>query len=212
LLRLTQAPQLRTLDVCDISFWDPNFSSGYSYLATEEAIQQLTEVIPRLLQQVPQLSVLTLPDFPFTDAAVQQTAAMQQLQQLELWNVDHVPVGNLQHVPSSITKLKLHGCGDKDRPILPPELPQLSGLLDLCCVQCAVPLKVLSCFAQLQLLELCGCRLLPSAALNVPDSDGLAPLLAALASLTSLKGLVLDHQPLDPVSTDLQLLSAWTAK
>lgn len=65
--------------------------------------------MPSLLQQLSRLSVLQLPGFPIKDAAAQQLASMHGLQHLELSNLRGVPIGNLQHLPSSITQLQLHG-------------------------------------------------------------------------------------------------------
>lgn len=121
LLELTNAPQLMTLDLEDIEDY-VEFSNMYHGVTAGDA-EELAEAIPRVLQQVPQLSVLRMPTLPFTEAAAKQTAAMQQLRQLELSNTRYTLLGDLRHLHSRVTGLYLDGIRRYASPIIPPELP-----------------------------------------------------------------------------------------
>lgn len=70
LLQLTQAPQLTSLTVKDIKILDTGFSSGMeSHRNEDDAVQQVAEAMPHLLQQLPRLTAVNLPALPITDAA-----------------------------------------------------------------------------------------------------------------------------------------------
>lgn len=213
LLQLTRAPQLKSLIATCVEFADVDFSSNpCSYGTTDAGVQQVAAAIPRLLQQLPLLSVLNLPNIPFTDAAVQQAAAMQGLQQIAIQHVQEVPVCDIRHLPSSITELELHGNMFHDEsPSLPPELQQLSKLLRLRLTWCAVPPAVLGSVPQLRMLRLQDCTLLPNRVRDTIQTEGTAALLEALPKLTCLEDLQLDLQGLDSISIGPQHFSALTA-
>jgi Leucine-rich repeat (LRR) protein len=113
LLQLTAAPQLTRLELSGISIAELQFDSStlrhFSVAqGTEAAVQAVAAALPRMLQQLPRLSVLELPGLPITDAALQEMARLQGLQQVTLNHVRHVPVCDLQLLPSSITQLEVY--------------------------------------------------------------------------------------------------------
>jgi hypothetical protein len=90
---------------------------------------------------------------------MQQAGALQGLQSISLKDTGDLPLISLQLLPSSITRIELQRCR------LPPELTQLSGLLQLELEGCAVPPRVLSNFTQLRALHMMKyCTLLPGVA------------------------------------------------
>jgi hypothetical protein len=211
-----EAPGLTSLKTSDSSFGQPAYRSRDPYGSKKAAVQQLAVVIPGVLQKLRQLAVLELPGIPMSDAAVQQLCGMQGLQQVLLEHVDHMFPSDLQPLPSNITRLFLRGIrggtGIPDsHPSLPPQLPQLAGLLQLVLGTCNIPPTVLSAFTHLQVLKLLHCTLLPVP----PDSEyhtaGTAALLDALAQMTRLQDLHLSLQELDTISTAPQRFAALTA-
>lgn len=150
LLQLAAAPQLVTLKLVSGGFTGHSniCGDGTFCFASKPAAQQVAAAMPGLLQQLPLLSVLELPGLPVTGAAAQQLSAMRGLQHLVLEGVMHVPVGKLRHLPSSITCLKLQG--QYDATCLPPDLPQLPGLLHLEASYCGVHPGALASCTQLQ--------------------------------------------------------------
>jgi Leucine-rich repeat (LRR) protein len=206
LLQITRAPQLRSLLMNDIELSEPVFAAGWLRSGNSEAaVQQVAEAMPSMLQQLPRLSVLQMPKSPFTDAAVQQAAALQGLQSLSLAHSGFLPMCNLQLLPSSITRLVLQEYS------LPRELSQLSGLLQLEIESGSVPPGVLGCFMQLQVLHMLDyCRLLPYVEGDNLAAEGTEALLDALLQLTHLRDLRLQLSCLDTVST-AQRFAALTA-
>jgi hypothetical protein len=212
LLQLTQAPHLTSLVMEGATLTKLPFNRAFQSTPAE-SVQQVADAMPRLLQQLPQLSVLHMPGFPFAEAAVQQTAAMTRLQQLTFQPASNLPGSSLQHLPSSITQLCLHG-HSRDDPhsfSLPPQLPQLSGLRHLYLENCAVPPMVLGSVTQLQVLHLLGGSLLPHAAKVPLDAEATAALLGVLPKLTNLQDLKLHVEGLDTVSIAPEHFSALTA-
>jgi hypothetical protein len=199
LLQLTNAPQLTGLQLQEISFR----GLGYECAAGSRGHAQAAAAATAVLQ---------LPGVPLTDAAVQQLSAMQPLQQFELEHMGDVPVCDLQHLPSSITQLKLTDVPSRNRLSLPPQLPQLSRLQQLHLEECTVPTKVLGCFTQLRVLCLQECTLLPrSQPEDDSNTEGTAALLEVLASLTLLQDLACNCLLLDTYCVAPQHFSALTA-
>lgn len=157
--------------------------------------------------------MLKLPGMPVTDAAMRQIGAMQGLQQLEVQHLYSQPVCDLQHLPSSLVQLKLHGVIDSHDfgPSLPPQLPRLTALLQLDLKSCAVPPPVLGSVTQLQLLHMAGCRLLPCNWQDNVDTRGTAALLDVLPKLEHLRHLWLQLSTWDAANVCLQRFSALTA-
>jgi hypothetical protein len=222
LLQLARAPGLTSLKFSDISIPHLQYCSEehHQWRNKEPAVQQLAAVITGLLQQLPRLAVLELPGMPMCAEAVQQLGSMQGLQQVVLQQVEYMPVCDLQHLPTSITQLHLteYGIGAATEHSLPPQLPQLTGLLRLELHSCAVPPKMLGAFKRLQALKVFCCRLLPAPAeldgddeLNGYETEGTAALLDALAGMTCLQDLELSLEGLDTVSTAPQRFAALTA-
>jgi hypothetical protein len=212
LLQLTNAPQLRILKLVDIDFAEVCFSSRSVYARnTAGTVQQMANAISSLLRQLPLLSVLELPGFPFSDAAMQQTAAMQRLRHISIEQISHMQMTGreLQHLPSSITRLQLH-CDFFEIASLPPELPQLSGLLQLDVTWCAFAPSVLSSMTHLQLLHLVHCEFLPMIA-DINHTEGTTAFLGVLASLTCLQDLELCIDNWDAVNVAPQHFAALTA-
>lgn len=139
--------------------------------------------------------------------------------------VDHVPVCNLQPLPSSLTRLEFHGKSYgrhseelPNSPSLPPQLLQLAGLMRLKLCDCSIPPTVLGAFTRLQSLCLEHCALLPRNAAAVGEDEdptfstvGTVALLDVLDRLTNLQDLELSLEGLDTVSTDPERFSALTA-
>jgi hypothetical protein len=229
LLQLARAPGLTSLNISDISFLRLQYCShvGQDFYNKEPAIQQLAAAIAVLLQQLPRLAVLELPRMPMSAAAMQQLGAMQGLQEVRLGRVVHMPMCELQHLPSSITQLQFDsskGGRHSDEPSLLPELQQLAGLLRLELCDCAVPPTVLGAFTRLQALKLSCCTLLPAPAPvaaapgpiiddedRVYETEGTAALLDALSKMTCMQDLSLSLEGLDTVSTAPQRFEALTA-
>jgi hypothetical protein len=161
--------------------------------------------MPNLLEQLPELEVLSL-DFPPSNEALMVTSTMQRLQQVTLKDTKRVPYGNLRQLPSSITELQLLGW-TRSMSNLPPELPQLSGLQQLKVHSCTVPPSVLGSITQLQGLHLECCALD-----NQPGHNSTAALLEVLPKLTCLQDLHLDLQGFDCGSIAAQHFSALTAR
>jgi hypothetical protein len=111
LLQLASAPGLTSLTIDRISFAHVQFDSGdlNPFFIDKAGVQQVAAAMPRLLQQLPRLAVLELPGIPMSDAAMQQLGCMQGLQQVSLEQVNHMPMYELQHLPSSITQLQFRG-------------------------------------------------------------------------------------------------------
>jgi hypothetical protein len=151
LLQLAKAPQLTCLMLQDMTLADVKLCSDPKQSNPPRAVSRVARAIPGLLQQLPLLSVLQLPGFPFTDAALQQAAAMTRLQQLSIARTEDMDPSDLDHLPSSITQLRLDGnSGPDSDPDLPLEWSQLSGLLRLELYACAVYPMVLGGLTQLQ--------------------------------------------------------------
>jgi Leucine-rich repeat (LRR) protein len=215
LLRLTKAPQFTSLVLGRVSLhgmpqWQP-YSSGSSAAATNE----VADAVPGLLQQLPLLSVLHMPGFPFRDAAMQQMAIMTRLKDTYI-DVKPEPACDLQQLPSSLTQLQLHGPSkldwyDSGGPEMPSELPQLTGLLSLKLWYYRVPPKVLGTLTQMQVLHLNDCALLPWAPPNASSTTGTDALLQALHKLTCLQDLCLYMLELNTDSNTLQQFSALRA-
>jgi hypothetical protein len=187
------------------------FSSSLWKRKSEGAVQKVAEAVAGMLQQLPRLAILQLPDLPFSDAAVQQTAAMQGLQQVEVRHMEHVPTCNLRHLPSSITQLMLHGPYEPGIASLPQKLTQLSGLLHLKLNSCKVPPMVLSSLTQLQILYMEDCSLLPYEPDAEWETEGTAALLTGLSSLTRLENLTMSLHHMDSETIALEQFSALTA-
>ena len=223
LLQLAGAPGLTSLKISDMSSSHLQYCSEehHQWRNKEPAVQQLAAAITGLLQQLPRLAVLELPGMPMSEVAMQQLGCMQGLQEVFLEHVDHMPLCDLQHLPSSITQLHFRGNTFQTGPStssIPPQLQQLAGLLRLELYGCAVLPNVLGAFTCLQALKLFCCRLLPAPA-ELDDDDerfgyeteGTAALLGALAGMTCLQDLELALDGLDTVSTAPQRFAALTA-
>lgn len=211
IFQLTNAPQLRSLILKSIEFTLVQFASFHTP-GCKVDVQIVAQAIPYLLQRLPQLSVLKLPLFPFTDAAVQQAAALQGLQELSITQAAFVPACHLQQLPSTITRLQL----SEDRPFVSPspqDLFGLPGLLHLKLGSCTVPPTLLASVTQLQQLSLQECDLLPKDMYSGFMTPGTVALLEALTKLTSLRDLRLRDQLLDTRGTIIspQHFSALTA-
>jgi hypothetical protein len=111
-------------------------------------------------------------------------------------------------LPSRITQFHFNGHGRGRHSVkssLPPELQQLSGLLQLKLSCCAIPPVALRGFPLLQKLHLKRCSLLPLDHPEDPsefgdaDTQGTAALLDALQQLTCLQHLQLNLQ--DPIGS-----------
>jgi hypothetical protein len=196
----------------DITLSDLKYCSDPERSNLHHAVSRVARTVPRLLQQLPLLSMLQLPGFPFTDAAAQQTAGMTRLQQLHIAHAEDMDPSDLDHLPSSITQLHLNGnSGPHSEPDLPLEWPQLSGLLELELYKCAVYPMVLGELTQLQQLQMVGCHLLPTPLDDTYQTEATAALLEVLPSLTRLQKLYLDLDRLDIESITPQQFSALTA-
>jgi hypothetical protein len=210
LLQVPDAPQLRNLILNKIGFAKVPFSS-HDWPRAKDAVQQVADAIASFLQRMPHLSVLELPGFPFTDAAVQQTAVLHELQDISLTQAACVPAFDLQQLPSSITRLQLCDDSPYDSPGLPRDLLQLSGLLHLDLRSCTVPATLLASVTQLQELLLEDCRLLPEDRLDDSGAGGTIAFLDVLTQLTCLQNLTLYQQPLETDIVAPQHFSALTA-
>jgi hypothetical protein len=143
------APGLTCLKTSQISFVQLDFCSYVCARNSAAAAQQLAAAIPGLLQHLPRVAVLELPGFPMSAAAMQQLGGMRELRHVSLTQVPHMPMCELQHLPSSITQLELRGnmYGDGVPPYstsLPDELLRLSGVLHLKLQYCYIPPTVLA--------------------------------------------------------------------
>jgi hypothetical protein len=183
LLQLTKAPQLTSLVLSDHII----YSSAGIRVHTWPPDAEVTDAIPRMLQQLPRLSVLHMPDLPILigKAAVQQLAALTRVQDISILSGPEAACG-LQQLPSSLTKLKLRGHLNS----FSPELPQLAGLLRLDLKNLRVSFDMLATFSQLQMLRLGSCTLLPRTSHTNTPTAGTA--LEALRELTCLQHLELD--------------------
>jgi hypothetical protein len=214
LLQLTAAPQLTSLDIGSCSFTEQEFCGCTYKDNTAAAVERLAAAVPDMLQRLPLLSELMMPDLPLSDAAVQQLAAMQGLRQVSLAHLKHVPVCDLQYLPSSITQLSLLDCRDYGQlpPSLPPRLQQLTGLLHLNLFSCSLPPTLLASVTQLQSLTLEGGMLLPIAFQDDDGPDvGTLALLDVLPKLTRLQELHLQAANLDDTGIAPQRFAALTA-
>jgi hypothetical protein len=210
LKQLTDAPQLRSLILTKIGFTRVAFSS-HDWPRARDAVQLVADAITSFLQRMPHLSVLELPGFPFTTAAVQQTTALRDLQDISITQAACVPACDLQQLPSSITRLQLSDDSTHDSPGLPPDLLQLSGLLHLDLRSCAVPPTLLASVPQLQELLLEDCRFLSEDPLEDYRAAGTMSFLDVLTELTCLQNLTLYQQRLDTDVIAPQHYSALTA-
>jgi hypothetical protein len=209
LLQLAGAPGITSLKTSDITFLQLR-----KIRHCEDAVQQLAAAIPRLLQQLPRLAVLDMPDMPVSDAAIQQLGGMQGLQAVSVQQVDYMHPCDLQHLPSSITQLEFHGnlYGFGPSTALPPQLQQLTGLLELTVEYCVFQPAVLGSLTRLQGLRLLSCKLpLLQDDDQEFDTEATAALLDALAKMTCLQDLWLGLDELDTVSTAPQRFAALTA-
>jgi hypothetical protein len=214
LLRLTAAPQLTSLVFMHNNFAGLQRIESHSGRReyTEEAVQQLAAAAPAMLQRLPRLVVLELPGTPLSDEALQQLASMQGLRQVTLSREQHAAACDLQLLPSSITRLcyKTSAYGEED-PSLPPELQQLTGLLNLQLHYCCLPPTLLGSVTQLQTLHLDTCTLLPIGPEAEDESEGTAALLDALIKLTHLQDLELQDTGIRTTSVSPQRFAALTA-
>jgi hypothetical protein len=206
LLQLTHAPQLTSLSLDSIEVAQLQFGSWMrSDLNTPTAVQQVAATVSCMLNRLPRLSVLELPDMPLSAAAVQQLTAMQGLREVSLSCQQDMPTCDLQRLPSSVTQLQFQGSDYQGSPSLPSQLPQLTGLLRLQLQHCGFLPTLLGSVAQLQALHLQSCSLLPT------ESEGTAALLHALPKLSCLEDLQLRSLGVGTVSIPLQRFSALTA-
>lgn len=207
LLQLTAAPQLTSLALRLDNFADLEELYSGPHKNTEAAVRQLAAAVPAMLQRLPRLVVLELPGMPFTDVAVQQLAAMQGLRQVSLSHMQHALACDLQRLPSSITRLWYYNEDFSVRePGLPPQLQQLTGLLQLTLLHCALPPTLLGSVTQLQILHMAYATPLPNG-----DAEGAEALLAVLSKLARLQDLDLESVKWDPVGIAPQRFSALTA-
>jgi hypothetical protein len=221
LLQMAGVPGLTSFKIKDISFAKPKpvtFCSRTFCGHDKPAMQQLAAALPSLLQQLPRLTVLELPGIPMSEAAMQQIGGMQGLHELSLTRAEHMPPCKLQHLPSSITQLQF--AGDRyiigpesgNDPSLPPQLPQLAGILELDLQECTFTPTVLGAFTRLQKLKLWHCTLLPLGADESEfDTEGTTALLDALAQMTCLRDLELALEGLDTVGTAPRRFAGLTA-
>jgi hypothetical protein len=75
LLQITRAPQLTNLKLEAIGVFDLRFCSSHN-ISRSAVVEKVAAAIPALLRQLPKLSVLQLPGLPFSEAAVQEAAAL----------------------------------------------------------------------------------------------------------------------------------------
>lgn len=212
LLQLTDAPQLTSLTIDNCSYAELQLSKWWPNNYTETEVRQLAAAVPGMLQRLPRLSVLELPDTPLSDAAVQQLAAMQGLRQVGLAHVQHMPVCDLQRMPNSITKLRLNNYHyGEEEPSLPPQLQQFTALLHLHLQNCVLPPSLLGSVTQLQTLHLDMGTLLPINPEDDFETEGTAALLDVLPKLARLRELRLESVHLDTTSIAAQRFSALTA-
>lgn len=210
LLQCTQAPHITSLVLRAVNIAVPEEPCSLS--AIERGVQQVVDVLPGVLQQLPWLSVLELPDTPLKDTAMQQLAAMQGLRQLTLPLVVGASTFDLQHLPSSLTQLSLKGPLSEPGAASLLQLPQqLSGLLSLDLEWCDVLPAVLGSVTKLQRLRLERCTLLTYVPEAMYDTEGTAALLDILPKLKRLQQLDLQEAKLDTVSIAPQRFSALTA-
>jgi hypothetical protein len=191
---------------------------GYVQYDSHSGAQQVAGAVAGLLQQLPRLVILELPEMCISDTAMQHIGAMQGLQHVSLKHSLLIAPCDLQPLPSSITQLCFrgnpyghvyYGAGRG----LPARLQQLSGLLRLQLVDCrataAVPPTLLGSFASMQMLQLEKCSLLPNGSND--QSKGTAALLDALAGMTCLQDLQLLDMQLNSTGTAPQDFAAMTA-
>lgn len=92
LMQLTDAPNLTSLVLEGVSVGGVLFSNkpedaDNTWESTPpdwDSVQQAARALPRMLQQLPRLSVLELPGMPFTDAAVQALRGLPQLRRVTI--------------------------------------------------------------------------------------------------------------------------------
>jgi hypothetical protein len=216
LLQLTWAPQLTSLEVSGLMVKGLKYSSPCAeHKNKAAAVQQVAQAFESMLAQLPRLSVLEVPGLPVSKAAAQAMGRLQGLQQLGYAHLTHMPLLDLQLLPSSITQLSLDGNSVKhfdDSTTLPQQLPQqLTGLLRLELEWCRVPATVFGSITQLQALHLNSCRVLPLSLGGEFDHEGLPALLDALPKLTCLQDFELYRISPDEAIINLQRFSALTA-
>ena len=203
------APALTSLKAYRVGFVQYDSYTGPELLAA---------AVAGLLQQLPRLVALELPDKPISDAAMQHNGAMRGLQHVSLTHSPSIAPCDLQPLPSTITQLCFRG-----NPYshvyyrmahgIPPKLQQLSGLLRLQLVDCragaAVPPTLLGSFTSMQMLQLEKCSLLQDGSSD--QSKGTAALLDALAGMACLQDLQLLDMQLNSTDTAPQHFAAMTA-
>jgi hypothetical protein len=201
LLQLAAAPQLTFLKLRKVHLLQPRFVGRWGD-SDDTAKQQLADALAGLLQQLPRLSVLALPEMPVTTAAAQRTTAMQGLRCVELEILQGMLPSDLQHLPGSITQIQLRDSRphhDDRSASLPAQLQQLTGLLHLELDHCYLPPTLLGSVTQLQHLRLTHCVLLPSEWHDQFHTEGTAALLDTLPQLKQLQDLTLHLSVLDTV-------------
>jgi hypothetical protein len=213
LMQLTKAPQLSSLKFKGLQLLEPAYPSQSFNGSSDTLISRVAGAVADMLGQLPRLSFLRLPELPISDAAMQQTAAMTQLQTLSFDHIEEMAPCDLQPLPSSITQLEIQGnIMFNMSPSLPPRLPQLSGLLELYLTYCAVPPTVLGDLTQLEVLYVKECRLAPIAPNHAYfQTEGTSALLDVLPRLARLRYLHLHVDGLDTDSIAPQRFSALTA-
>lgn len=157
---------------------------------------QLDSKVLCLLQHLPRLRLLSLPNVSLSHvAASKPVARMRGLQDLTLRLKEDTSVNNpAAGFPSSLTRLSFSARWDytHDQPVLPPQL-HLTSLQVLRLDDVALVPGVLASVPQLRRLQVVSCDLLPD------QTVGLSVLLGVLPVLTQLQHLHIEniYGPLD---------------
>lgn len=180
----------------------------------EHPLQQVSDALSQVLQQLRNLRCLELSSVETSEAALAPCSAMQHLQDLSVSRPmpgehDQPPSDAqvLAHMPSSLTRLRLANCGDRDQPGMPPDLVQLSHLQQLHVSNSYVDPAALQRMQQLRELCLDECDLLPLD----NSAEAAAELFAAVGQMSALEELSITGSIQDCSTLPPHIFSALTA-
>lgn len=189
LAQIIRAPEVTHLSISELTFAD----GSRVYDRDLRVRQEISAAVSDVLQQLPRLSILHLPHLDLNAYALQQIAAMSDLQDLNIILTPSLPAcaRGLSKLPSSITKLQLRDQRDGVKygadPSLPPRLQQLSLLLHLELDLCVFQPTVLADLTSLQRLHLKDCQFRECFTETGEHLSGVAALLRAMQQLQLLQ-------------------------
>jgi len=179
-VQLLQQPLLRDLKLRSVQ------------LLGDQSAEQLAQALSAHPPQLPGLTKLVVQQCDWAHVLLKYCSSFTQLQELQLEDQGGSP-SSFQHIPSCLTALSVRGSLHTPLDLLqhptcgmPLHMPQLGNLRALQLWHVAVIPGLLSCFPELQELEVRGCTLLP---FN-PAACG-AALLQAIGQLQQLQSLIL---------------------